>query len=279
MQPALTNYIKRLEQELDVPLIVHGVSPVQFTEYGEIFLKYAKEIVVSDDKMHECLMAAKERNPDLVRLAVTAAGMTNFVAYVNLIREKFPQLEIKFLEGDSASCEERLLERTADLALFTAPVLSKDIKYERLLKNPMILVLSNQHPIVKNRNLEGNSPEKPFMLSVRELQNQTFITTGPRSGNARFNRQFGEEQKITPKEVLQFESLNTGFYMAASGGGIMILPYSSVKRMQANEFHPVYCSVRGVELGRDFIIACNSKVTLSSPAAMLWNEITKNHFE
>ena len=53
-QPALTNYIKRMGQELGVPLIQRGTTPVAFTKYGQIFLKYAKVIAENEGRFGQC---------------------------------------------------------------------------------------------------------------------------------------------------------------------------------------------------------------------------------
>lgn len=70
-QPALTNYIKRMEEELGVTLVDRTTKPLQFTAYGTIFLKYAEHIVALDDELHVKLESAMDSEEQMIKIAAT----------------------------------------------------------------------------------------------------------------------------------------------------------------------------------------------------------------
>lgn len=44
-QPALSNYIKKIEESVGVLLFDRSISPIEITEFGKIYLAYARYIL------------------------------------------------------------------------------------------------------------------------------------------------------------------------------------------------------------------------------------------
>lgn len=274
-QPALTNYIKRMEQELGVPLIDRSVYPVQFTEYGTIFLKYAREINALDQKLHDSIEAALHNTGDTIRISFTAAGMSALTKYLRQLEKEIPHIKFELLEGNATVCEERLLDNQADLIFSTSPVTSGKLEYENLQKIPMLLVMSEKYPLLKNYDIQNNSLEHLLPLDARDLNGQTFLLTQPQQGLHRATQMFFKENQITPGMILQLESISSCYQLATAGGGILLLPVTSIRRIAHKELNPVFCTLQDKELFRYTIMARNAEASHSPLADYVWNTIIK----
>lgn len=97
-QPALTNYIKRMEEELGVTLVDRTTKPLQFTAYGTIFLKYAEHIVALDDELHVKLESAMDSEEQMIKIAATTGGLSIFCQYLPKVSRQYPKLTIELME-------------------------------------------------------------------------------------------------------------------------------------------------------------------------------------
>lgn len=274
-QPALTNYIKRMEQELGAPLIERGVYPVQFTKYGKIFLKYAKEIAASDQKMHDCLEAALQDTGDTIRISFTAAGMQALSQYLPRLERKIPHIKFEMQEGTAAACEERLLDGQADLIFSTAPLTSEKLESINLQKIPMVLLMAEQYPVLRNYDMRDNSLENPVPLDPADLNGRPFLMTQPQHGLHRATQLFFKENQITPGSIVPMESISACYRLAAIGGGILLLPVTSIRRLAKEEQTPVFCTLKNRELFRYVVMARNTETAHSEFADQVWNTIIK----
>ena len=76
-QPALTQAIKALERELDVPLLEKRGRNIVLTEYGEYLKSRLDTLLPELDALPEELLALKQRTCQTIRLSIQAAS--NFV--------------------------------------------------------------------------------------------------------------------------------------------------------------------------------------------------------
>ena len=50
-QPALSNYIKKLEDRTGVLLFDRSISPIEITEFGKAYLEYAEDVISATDRL------------------------------------------------------------------------------------------------------------------------------------------------------------------------------------------------------------------------------------
>ena len=110
-QPSLSARIKKIEEIIGEPLFDRSTTPLQLTEVGKVYIEAAEEITQIEQRVENYindLAGLKTGN-----LAVGAS--TLFAAYVvpSLItqfNQKFPDVHIQLIEGNTAELEEMLLD-------------------------------------------------------------------------------------------------------------------------------------------------------------------------
>lgn len=117
-QPSLSARIKKIEEIIGEPLFDRSTTPLQLTEVGKVYIEAAEEITQIEQRVENYindLAGLKTGN-----LAVGAS--TLFAAYVvpSLItqfNQKFPDVHIQLIEGNTAELEEMLGSNALDFSL------------------------------------------------------------------------------------------------------------------------------------------------------------------
>ena len=130
-QPALSQLIQRLEDELGVKLFIRKSNRVILTNAGKIFYEDGKERLKRSDKLMRDFRSLKEGE-------LTIAIAPFYQRYYLLeILEKFQQkhcgIKIKLVDAFSQDSELLLLQGKVDLAFVILPYDNKGIKYEALI--------------------------------------------------------------------------------------------------------------------------------------------------
>lgn len=122
-QPALTRQIRLLEEELGVQLFVRhsrGASPTEeaafLLERAAFLLRYAEQLKQD--------MSALQRNPSGPIAIGIAPGlaMTLAAPLTRAVRERLPDVRLRFVQAFSPALHDMLLKGQVDLAILNGPV-------------------------------------------------------------------------------------------------------------------------------------------------------------
>lgn len=117
-QPSLSARIKKIEEYIGEPLFDRSTTPLQLTEVGEVYIKAAEEIAQIEQRVENYIN-------DLSGLktgSLAVGASTLFAAYVvpSLItqfNQKFPDVHIQLIEGNTAELEEMLGNNSLDFVI------------------------------------------------------------------------------------------------------------------------------------------------------------------
>lgn len=122
-QQGLSKVIKKLEEELGVPLFVRTTSGVEPTSYGEILKNHAASIIEEYDEMVGEFRREQEQH--VGRLYITMAlGMISLLSPKPFVifSETYPNIDFVFHEHRDPKSDVLLLEGNADLGCTVSPV-------------------------------------------------------------------------------------------------------------------------------------------------------------
>lgn len=152
-QPALSNKIALLEQQLGVTVMERGRHGATLNDYGTILLRYARAMDAMIDRARE--EVERKRNGDEGPLVIggTPATLVKLVpsAIGRLAAAGDSRMSISVIEGDDDEMIEKLHTGEIDLML---SVSGPGMKYpgivqETLLHLPIEAVVSVRHPLAK----------------------------------------------------------------------------------------------------------------------------------
>ena len=168
-QPSLSARIKKIEEIIGEPLFDRSTTPLQLTEVGKVYIEAAEEITQIEQRVENYindLAGLKTGN-----LAVGAS--TLFAAYVvpSLItqfNQKFPDVPIQLIEGNTAELEEMLGSNALDFVI-------DNYHYDSILYNKELYCEENILLAVP-KHFAVNEELGMYQLSYKNIKNKNYLS-------------------------------------------------------------------------------------------------------
>ena len=168
-QPSLSARIKKIEEIIGEPLFDRSTTPLQLTEVGKVYIEAAVEITQIEQRVENYindLAGLKTGN-----LAVGAS--TLFAAYVvpSLItqfNQKFPDVHIQLIEGNTAELEEMLGSNALDFVI-------DNYHYDSILYNKELYCEENILLAVP-KHFAVNEELGMYQLSYKNIKNKNYLS-------------------------------------------------------------------------------------------------------
>ncbi len=228
-QPTLSTQIRKLEDELGVPLIERAPRKVMLTAAGRDVVARARRILDEVDHLREAARRTRDPEAGSVRLGIfPTLGPYLLPHLVPKIRTRFPQLELLLVEEKSETILRELHEGRLDAGLLALPIHDEQMHTEFVFEEQFLLAVPEAHPLAKRRTLSLADLHDERLLLLEDghcLRDQALDVcalagTGEKTG-------------------FRATSLETLRQMVAANVGITLLPALSVKPpvARSNDIH------------------------------------------
>ena len=218
-QPTLSTQIKKLEDELGVPLVERAPRKVMLTPAGRDAAERARRIVAEVEQMKEAARRSQDPEAGTVRLGMfPTLGPYLLPHVVPRIRARFPHLELLLVEEKSDVLLSRLREGKLDAGLLALPVADDQLHTEFLFEEPFVLAVPESHPLAQRGS-----------LTLAELSHQQLLLL--EDGHCLREQALDVCRLSGANEKSEFQatSLETLRQMVAADVGITLLPTPAVK--------------------------------------------------
>lgn len=217
VQPAISQQIRLLEEEIGVHLIERSSRKVSLTEAGKIYLVEAKRALQHVDMATQ---AAQEAASGLVGTLtigfVDNAIWSPFPHVIRAFRKDFPKIELSLVQMARGAQLTALQNGTLDIAVIPGPVYHRGMELHELAREPLDIVLPGDHPLCKRKD-----------ISIAALANEPFVAfpsvEDPRRINEIFNA-LCAEAGFVPMLGQAVEQMHTGLSLVSAGLGVSIVP-------------------------------------------------------
>jgi DNA-binding transcriptional LysR family regulator len=153
-QPPLSSQIRDLERELHVELFVRSHHQVELTDAGRVLLVRARDLLHrADDLAAEAASVARGAS------GLVSVGYTTPAAYVllprwlELIKQRLPQVDVRLIELASPAQPRALEERRIDLGLACLPVPTQGMLARPLSTERITVAIPARHELSKRSKL------------------------------------------------------------------------------------------------------------------------------
>jgi len=273
-QPALTKYINKLEEDLGVKLFYRNVIPITLTYAGELFVSEAKKILDIKNRLDKELEEICEMKKGRLSIGVSASrGECWLPVMLPVYKKRYPGIELKIIEGSYTYLEDHIIKGMIDVILTTLPFYSDEIGYQILTEEKIVLVAPTDHPLVSNVDLSQNSLDNLIYIEPQKLNGQNFLNLTQGQGISRLVSNIFDKYGIKPKTILETQSLDTAFKLAARGMGLAFVSDICVEDYFP-DYLPALCTIDAEPLTRNSI-AGYKKGELLSPAAKAFIDVAK----
>ncbi len=217
-QQSLSEQIRSLERQIGAPLFIRGPRGVQLTAVGAALLGEAKPLLTRTDRAFDRVrrLAGGERQTLHVGF-LPSVGNYVVPPVVRAFSEAHPEIALTTEDLPIARLVEGLRDGRLDAGL-TRPPLLDDLATERVLREPVGVVLPAGHRLAK-----------ATQLFLAELADESWVLT-PRSSWEPWHRKYDQDfaaAGFTPKVVQHGTSVQSLLALVAAGVGVTRLPLSA----------------------------------------------------
>lgn len=176
-QSGLSQQIKKLEEELGMPLFIRIGKKVQLTEAGSVFLIHAKQIIENVQSGKQAIDDLNQMIGGELRIGVTYIFGLLVLPVVNLFAKRYPNLRIVVEYGSTEPLEQKLVNNELDLVLvISSKEIKKTIQKVPLFTSDLVMAVSKNHPLAVLDKISFKKIEDyPLVLPVTGFSSREFL--------------------------------------------------------------------------------------------------------
>ncbi|WP_241962213.1 LysR family transcriptional regulator [Rhodococcus opacus] len=225
-QPTLSQQIRRLEEDLNVVLLIRRANGVLPSAEARILLPHIRQVLQADRALREEAGLINGLRSGSVRLgAVTTASQILLPRVVPLYRNSFPNVRFSVWESGSQGVRDSVTNGELDLGLVVRandPASDASLTATDLISDEVVLCVSRRHP------LAGKST-----VGIQDLAGQSWVV----SAHGFALRELVDTAFAPPAQDIVYETTNphTSLLMVAARVGIAMLPRHTLSDHCADE--------------------------------------------
>jgi LysR family transcriptional regulator, hydrogen peroxide-inducible genes activator len=224
-QPTLSQQIRRLEEDLNVNLLIRRANGVLPSAEARILLPHMRQVLQADRALQEEAELINGLRSGCVRLgAVTTAGQILLPEVVPLYRNSFPNVRFSVWESSTAAVCDKVTDGELDLGLVAgpSPAVYAGLSSTDLISDEILLCVPRSHPLAERQ-----------VVTVADLRGQPWVL--PARGYA--GRDLVDSLFAPADQDVVYETTNphTTLLMVAARVGITLLSRSALQSHRAEE--------------------------------------------
>ena len=265
-QPALSQQIRRLEEELGVALVQRTTRHVSLTEAGQLLVVRARRILAELESAHSELQALRGIDRGHVTIgAIHTMGPIDLSVVLAEFNARYPHVALSVREHTSEECAELLRIDEVDLAFLsvTENIESLELGLHQLISEELMVLMPVDHPLASRDEVR-----------MAELAHEQFISfrVGARLRELLFAA--GRDAQFEPRVTLESNESHRIRTFVARGLGVAILPKSDAVGDGAEI---AVARLVAPALRRDITLAWRAG-RRHSPAAQAFMELARDMF-
>lgn len=220
-QPALSQQIRRLENEVGLTLVERTTRRVVLTDAGELLVARARRILAEVDAAQAEMQGLRGIQTGHVTVgAMHTMGPVDLSLALALFHERHPGVELTVREQSSEELAEMLRVDELDLAFLsvTERIESHGLGLQQLVSEELVAILPKRHHLGKRRRIRMAELSDDEFISYREGSRlrEVLVSAGRGAGyEPRVTLESNESQRIRR--------------LVARGLGVAILPRSDAE--------------------------------------------------
>ena len=261
VQPALSQQLLRLENELGVKLLVRSSKGIVPTEAGRVFYQYVRAVLRQLDHARSAVQVKSKPLPLVGAITIGFPPTTTSAVGFDLMRvfrRKHPGIVLNIVENFAVELERKLLSRTLDFAVLFSHRAPRDV--ERIhLADERVFLFTRKRPRTPRSISLRQAAAKPLILPSRLLGFRQMLDTA------------FAQQKLQPNLIAEVDSVDVLMDAVAHGMADTIQPWSAVYRFKDKVS---WSELSEHELVRSNYL-CSIATDLLSPVASAAREIVR----
>jgi DNA-binding transcriptional LysR family regulator len=219
-QPALSQKMRKLEEEMDIKLFERSNRGIELTEAGRMVQKYFHQIISVYDEMQEELGNLKQHSGTVRILASPVVGQYALPCSMHKMSEKFPGYNFTLSSMTSLEVIRKVKEGNGFIGFVVGPVEVDGIFCKKVYSDKVHLICSEKYYAKDQISIEELKAKQLIML-VEKFSYQRLLKKA-------LKRQ-GEELSSF-NVLMNLDSTESVKASVIAGLGFAFLPYMAIKK-------------------------------------------------
>lgn len=219
-QPAASEIVKALEEQLGVDLLNRAVRPLELTPEGRIYYDGCRELLDDYRRLEDRILQRRDKVVGPVRVAcIYSVGLLQMDCYVKEFERLYPDaaLDLQYLHPEEVV--ERVASEEVDLGLMSFSPRRADLVCETWQDQPIVVVVAPQHRLSNRKSLR-----------VSELDGESLVGFTSELRMRQEVDRWLKQVKISMNVVHTFDNIENIKRAVEVGSGIGLLPIATVRR-------------------------------------------------
>lgn len=171
-QPAISDQIRKLEQDYDILLFNRAKRQVSLTPFGEELLTITRRLFDAEDQAHQLLSESRALQGGTLRIIADSAA--HVLRVLAQFRARHPGVKVTIRAGNSQQVMESLHAFDADLGVIGEVPAGETFDHVRLNATPIVAFMARNHPLAQRRKLAlADLPGQALVLRERGSKTRT----------------------------------------------------------------------------------------------------------
>ena len=176
-QPTLSSGLKKLEEELDIPIILRGRKFQGFTTEGKCVVKWAKRLMADRSAMLDDLAIMQKKLYGTLRIGAIPTSSPTLPAVANLIMQRYPEMQIDIQFMGISHLTQALKSFELDIGITVMEELSDPVLQTMpLYEEPLHLLLPHNNWLGEGPEINWSEAAKlPLCLLTKSMRERQII--------------------------------------------------------------------------------------------------------
>lgn len=220
-QPALSQQIKELEDQLGAPLVERNARKLRLTSLGEALAQRTHAILQAVDELDDLARSSRETFSGRLSFGIIPTVAPYLLpAVVNRLTETFPQLDLTVREAVTHRLVDDLLDGRLDTAIVALPLSEPALTEHQLFTEDFVLVRPAGDAAKPVPSPEALGQMRLLLLEEGHCFREQALAYCTLAANAAPN---------TARSLMEGSSLTTLVQLVGAGIGVTLIPRMAVE--------------------------------------------------
>lgn len=217
-QSAVSQQLKSIEKRQGKQLIEREKRRLTLTAEGEIFYRYAREIVRKYEEMEHRIQALGGVVSGTVRLAsIYSVGMLELAPYLKSYLKSYPRVNFRLQYDQAQKIYDDVSSSEIDLGIVPYPRAQRNVDVIDFTENQMVVIAPPDHDLADKDTVEAKDlADYPLILFTQETPTRKAID------------RFFRKHNVRPNIVMELDHIATMKHAVEVDIGISIVPLNSI---------------------------------------------------
>ena len=264
-QPALSQAIRKMEEELGAAIFLRDTHSVRLTPAGELLVREGRELLRQRDDLKSRIAGLSAAREETIRLGISPFYSKYYLPVVlPYFSKHFPSVKLEITEQISVELEQMVIEDKLDLCFVPLMPENPRLTYEVIHMEEILLAVPRESAVNAHAM---PSPGLPY-IDLKYMADEPFIALKSIQKFNDMSYRLCQEAGFRARVVYETLNWDTVNMLAGSGIGVGFVPDLLAGRTAAED-GPVYYRLMGQDTRRPYTVACKRGTTLTPLAQQL----------